>query len=307
MHPLEAHSLASTNDEASQNETRYRSSTSLISLQGSQRTPPNEPQPSGYEMAPVNERRSKIPSQQPPGFWSQWWMEILNCFLMIATLCAIIGVLYPNSRKPVPDFPYQVSINTIVFILSTALKASIALVLAEGQPWTLGLPAAARCPCPARGQFTPILAAALTILTLALDPITQQLVRYYNCKHVSMDHRATLPRANMYDEGNLYSVVPTPVLGFIDQGLYNPGTGTTPFSCASGNCTFDRPFSTLGFCSSCEDMSSQLVFSVEKSVPYTTRSFNSTTFEYDTVIEEGLRVNTTLPSGTFASYGPSNG
>ncbi|KAK8022815.1 hypothetical protein PG993_013582 [Apiospora rasikravindrae] len=215
MHTPEAHSLASTNDEASQNGIGYRSPATLISLQGSQRTPPHEPEPDAYGIALVNERRSKIPSQQPPGLWSQWWVEILNCLLMIATLCAMIGVLYPNNRKPLPDLPYQVSINTIVSILSTALKASTALVLAEGishlkwdwfQVYRLLnnldiFDKASRGPLGClqllvalaqRGrQFAPILAAALTILTLALDPFYSaacSLLQLQESQHGSPSH-----------------------------------------------------------------------------------------------------------------------
>ena len=71
-------------------------------------------------------------SRRPPGLWSQWWVEILNCILMIGTLCAIIGILYPNQTKPLPDWPFDVSINTAVSILSTGLKTCAVLILTEG-------------------------------------------------------------------------------------------------------------------------------------------------------------------------------
>ncbi|KAK8109248.1 hypothetical protein PG984_015049 [Apiospora sp. TS-2023a] len=300
-----AHSLVSIDNET----------LSRVSTQGSQRALPNEPEPPAYEVAPVGDTKPES-SHRPPGLWGLWWVEILNCLLMIGMLCAMIGVLYPNNGKPLPDLPYQfqVSINTIVSILSTILKASAVLILAEGishLKWDwfqqyrplhdlavfdkasrgpLGclqlLTALAR-----RGrQLAPLLAAALTILTLALDPFTQQLVRYYSCRQESRDQKATLPRANTYSEG-LSSTIAAPAAGAINQGLYNPDSVTAPLFCPSGNCTFDPPFTTLGFCSICEDISNQLVITKESE-----RSIGSNGQNWSWV-------KTTLPSGYFASYG----
>lgn len=74
------------------------------------------------------------PSQlrRTPGLWSQWWVEILNCILMMGTLCAIIGILHPNQTKPLPEWPFDVSINMAVSILSTGLKTSAVLIFTEG-------------------------------------------------------------------------------------------------------------------------------------------------------------------------------
>lgn len=262
-----------------------------------------------------------------PGLWSQWWVEILNCILMIGTLCAIIGILYPNQTKPLPDWPFDVSINTAVSILSTGLKTCAVLILTEGishLKWKwfqkarplhdlVIFDSASRGPwgClrllffPRGTHFIASLGAALILLTLAVDPFTQQLVRYYDCKQISNSSTAKIPRSTMYSEAGAHTSAgiwppSTAVLGYIDQGLYNPADIKTPFTCESGNCTFNNLFSTLGFCATCEDMSSQLRF-VNVSVPSTILNGTSN----QTEIIENTWVNTTLPSGSYAATGSS--
>ncbi|KAK2610150.1 hypothetical protein N8I77_003603 [Diaporthe amygdali] len=263
--------------------------------------------------------------QRPPGLWSQWWVEILNCILMIGTLCAIIGILYPNQTKPLPDWPFDVSINTAVSILSTGLKTCAVLILTEGishLKWRwfqktrplhdlVVFDSASRGPwgclrllfLPRGTHFVASLGAGLILLTLAVDPFTQQLVRYYDCKQTSTKSNATLPRSMMYSEAGAHTSAgiwppATAVLGYIDQGLYNPADIRTPFTCDSGNCTFDNFFSTLGFCSTCEDMSSQLTIQ-NVSVPSTVFNVTSNSTVFTTW------VNTTLPSGSYAATGSS--
>lgn len=268
---------------------------------------------------------------RPPGLWNQWWVEILNCILMIGTLCAIIAILYPNQTKPLPDWPFDISINTAVSILSTGLKTCAVLILTEGisqlkwkwfqkerplhdlvifdnatrGPWgcmrLLFLP---------RGtHFVASLGAGLILLTLAVDPFTQQLVRYYDCKQTSTTSRATLPRSTMFSSAGAHTYAgiwppETAVLGYIDQGLYNPADIKTPFTCETGNCTFDSLYSTLGFCATCEDMSSQLTFenvSISSNYTYSNGTHNLTE------ISSMVWVNTTLPSGSYAATGSSSG
>lgn len=266
--------------------------------------------------------------QRPPGVWAQWWVEMANCVLMIGMLFAIVGILAAHSGRPLPEWPFAASINTVVSILSTVLKTCAALILAEGVgdlkwrwfrqrrslhdlvvfdgasrgPW-----GCVRLLAAPRG-FVASLGAALVLLTLALDPFTQQLVRHYDCKQVRPGgDRATLPRGTVYTEVAAHTGAGqwppvTAVLGFIDQGIYNSAeVGKTPFACPTGNCTFEQPFSTLGYCSTCEDMSDQLRFvnvTVEGSV------LDETTNQTNTF--EGLYVNTTLPSGSYAATGPSD-
>ncbi|KAK8015349.1 hypothetical protein PG990_008645 [Apiospora arundinis] len=251
----------------------------------------------------------------PPGVWSQWWAEIITCMLMIGLLCALVGILSPYDGKPLPDWPFHVSINAVVSVLSTVMKACAVYIIAEGisdtkwrwfqnsrplhdllvfdnasrGPWgCLSLLVAPRGMHPISS-----LGAALVILSLALDPFTQQLIRYSDCKQVSTKKNATLPRSTTYcekgpadNESTRFSPIATPFLGFINQAIYNPADVKTPVVCATGNCTFDHSFSTLGFCSECKDLSSHLTF-----------EDRTTTSSYpNLLINETI---TSLPSGSY--------
>ncbi|KAK7976798.1 hypothetical protein PG989_015261 [Apiospora arundinis] len=261
----------------------------------------------------------------PPSVWKQWRTEILTCVLMIGMLCTIAGVLSSNNGMPLPDLPYHISINAVVSILSTTLKACAVFILAEGisdSKWRwfrenrplhdlVIFDNASRGPWGClkllvnpRGMH-PIasLGALLVILTLVLDPFTQQLIRYYDCRQVSTKEGAKLPRSTKYCEigwvdhkTGVVMEIPVPLLGFINQGLFNPEDVKTPVVCATGNCTFDRQFSTLGFCSTCEDMSSHLKFA-----NITTSSSYFDTASNKPISKNHMSFNTTLPSGSHAA------
>lgn len=323
----EAQSLFSSINESS--EQTYAAS------RGQPEKPPYKPAPEihSYDILDANAGSTgpgTSQSRRPPGLWSQWWVEILNCILMIGTLCAIIGILYPNQTKPLPDWPFDVSINTAVSILSTGLKTCAVLILTEGisqLKWKwfqkdrplhdlVVFDGATRGPwgclrllfLPRGTHFVASLGAGLILLTLAVDPFTQQLVRYYDCKQTSTRSNATLPRTTMFSEAGAHTYAgvwppETAVLGYIDQGLYNPADIKTPFTCVTGNCTFDSLYSTLGFCATCEDMSSQLRFE-NVSIPYTYTTSDGTSDS--TQIIQNKWVNTTLPSGSYAATGSSS-
>lgn len=328
----EAESLFSSINESSE-QTYTTSKGQPEKPQYYQETPHKAaPESHSYEVLNGQVNSSGLgPSQprRPPGLLSQWWVEILNCILMIGTLCAIIAILYPNQTKPLPDWPFDVSINTAVSILSTALKTCAVLILTEGisqLKWKwfqkerplhdlVVFDNATRGPwgclrllfLPRGTHFVASLGAGLILLTLAVDPFTQQLVRYYDCKQNSTRSIATLPRTTMFSEAGAHTYAgiwppETTVLGYIDQGLYNPADIKTPFTCDTGNCTFDSLYSTLGFCATCEDMSSQMIIK-NVTVPYDFLNATSNATETD----EMIWVNTTLPSGSYAATGSTSG
>lgn len=108
--------------------------------------------------------------------------------------------------------------------------------------------------------------ALITILMLAIDPFTQQMIRYYNCTLPVDKYRATIPRTNLYRavaaDGNFYGASQAStdhgLLAAINAGIFAPGNLVAP-SCPTGNCSFPQPYSTVAYCSSCEDLSHSLV------------------------------------------------
>lgn len=78
----------------------------------------------------VTEQQAILQSQTN-FFGSSWTFEILNCLIAVAFLIAIILVLYNFDGKPVPDWPYGITLNALVSVLSTAMKAGMVCMATE--------------------------------------------------------------------------------------------------------------------------------------------------------------------------------
>jgi hypothetical protein len=88
----------------------------------------------------------------------------------------------------------------------------------------------------------------------------------YDCVKVEPNLIAEIPRSNYFDPPLGYSAgqsmagtIPWEMWSYIDQGLFETNQHQLDFSCPSGNCTFSGTYSSLAFCSVCEDVSSKLV------------------------------------------------
>jgi len=54
--------------------------------------------------------------------------------LVLATLLAITATLYPFSGKPLPQWPYGLSINTLLSIYVLMMRAAMLFLVAQGMP-----------------------------------------------------------------------------------------------------------------------------------------------------------------------------
>lgn len=124
-----------------------------------------------------------------------------------------------------------------------------------------------------------VIGAILTIVAMAVDPFTQQIVQFYSCSMIVEGESATVPFSNNYTAG--YSAKPagTPQLApqmdsqmnaAIYIGLVDPLANTSTalkFGCRTGNCTFPSAndgasFLSLALESHCADITRDLNFSV---------------------------------------------
>lgn len=64
--------------------------------------------------------------------WNTWWLEGLCCVLAVVALIAIVGTVYQFRNKPLPQWPHELSMNTLISIYTVAMKAAMAFVLAQG-------------------------------------------------------------------------------------------------------------------------------------------------------------------------------
>jgi len=132
------------------------------------------------------------------------------------------------------------------------------------------------------------------ILALVVDPFAQQVVYFEPCKTNATAGTASIPKSNLYlgaaglPGGPLHvgagiSTVAIGMQAAINNGVFDPENIQVKYNCNTGNCTFPESYSSLGFCSTCRDVSSDL-----KLTPFDKSSG---------------RVNYTLPSGfSITSY-----
>lgn len=219
-----------------------------------------------------------------------WWLEILCCFLTTAMFIALVYILLPyHGQTPLPELPYHISINTVLAIVVTTLKTCGLVAVAEGlsqlkwehfkRPTELhhlvSYDTASRGPWGCAKLIIALrwhhllgsLGAIVMILFIAVDPFTQQLVKYSPCNIPAANGSiAYMARTSAYWE-NLPAKVTELYELNLDQsnailaGFFGPDEVKIPAQCPSGNCTYDNPYATLAFCANCDDVTSELTYS----------------------------------------------
>lgn len=229
-----------------------------------------------------------------------WKWEVAACILILAVPTIIVATIFPHGDQPIPQWPFKISINALLSVYALVFKSAIAYVVtscvgqlqwawfssssrplsdvvlfdnAGNSPWGLLTMLWAH----RLRQPLTIIAAIIMISGLAIDPFIQQLVRPFDCS-IPLDHNvATLPRTNridiFYRPGEDQQNPSHTLRPALAAGLSNSGN-EVPWECSTGNCTFPEVYSTLGICSSCEDLSAEIVV---ESTPLEDDSQNITT------------------------------
>ncbi|KAI1479554.1 hypothetical protein F4774DRAFT_425710 [Daldinia eschscholtzii] len=244
--------------------------------------------------------------------WRSWKWEILSCLLVLASPLALLATLYPYDGRPLPQWPLQISVNTLLSIYSMILKASLGFVVAscigqlqwtwfsEGRPiydlvrydnarqgsWgSLQLLWAQRMRQPLTA-----LGGLLLILSVGVDPFIQQLISLYDCSIVVNDEEATLPRTNRFDDQLEVPTFGHDIDSAISRGMSQLGDGIYP-ECTTGNCSFPDAYGTLGYCSLCEDSSDEIIIDTIRNP-----IVNSTVWPYP---NETMTITSSLPEGMY--------
>ena len=213
-----------------------------------------------------------------------WWLEIISCVLLLGSFLAVVATLQPYEGRPLPRWPYRLSINALISVYIVILKGSMLLVTAEGLSqlkWRwfdqerplkdlLTYDHASRGPWGSltllwrlRGrQFASSCGAFITVAALIIDPFTQQVVDTYECRLPATEGIAKIPRSNSFDEpgkhiGAALSTISLPFQNALNAGVFNPGRSVN-FDCSTGNCTFPEEYHTVGFCSQCNDTTNKI-------------------------------------------------
>ncbi|KAM7189030.1 Protein of unknown function (DUF3176) domain containing protein [Naviculisporaceae sp. PSN 640] len=223
-------------------------------------------------------------------FSKNWWLELLGCFISLASLFAIVGTTYPHQGLPLPRWPFDLSINTLVSIYMVVMKAAMLLVVADGlgqMKWTWFRRArplshleifdeASRGPWGSLQllwsirlrRLGPTIAAVITILSTIMDPFGQQIVRFYSCKILDPDAAATAWTAR--SPVIFKSVFTTPrnpvpplhpvMTSAIQLGIFRSDATDIRVDavCPTGDCEFPDVYHSIGFQSQCLDISDEV-------------------------------------------------
>ena len=222
-----------------------------------------------------------------------WLVELTSLILAFIAFAAIIITLLLHHDRPLPKWPSLISINTLISIFTTVMKASMLLPIAEGVsqlkwlwfrevrplidlerydsasrgPWGCCLLLLKR-----HTNHLAVLGAIITITAMAVDPFAQQVIQYDYCSTAATSIAASIPRTNNYTAGFRAANGGTGHsssamnAAFYGQGLFDPpatASSSIHLNCPTGNCTFPATnngvsYMSLGMCSSCADISNTI-------------------------------------------------
>lgn len=241
-----------------------------------------------------------------------WWIEITACVIGLISLLAMVVTLYPHQGKPLPEWPFGLSINTLLSIYSFVLKAAIPIAVSsclcqlQWSWFSIERPLidVVRYDSAAKGflgsvqwlwahhisQPLTALGALITIVSIIIDPFVQQLILYEDCvTALDLGVNASLPRTNGFIDGLIFDgpldyALDPEFQSSIEVGLFG-SPETVGAVCPTGNCTFPPQYTSLGYCSACQDISDLVGIAINATGPP----------------EDGVTVNdnitSTLPSG----------
>ncbi|KAI1339996.1 hypothetical protein F5Y15DRAFT_60978 [Xylariaceae sp. FL0016] len=242
--------------------------------------------------------------------WAQHWTwELTAFFLVVVALLAIVATLHPHEGRPTPQWPFKITINALLSVYAMVFKSALLFAVASciGQlQWSWfsserPLIDAVRYDRASRGAWGAVrilwshklrqpltaLGALITICSIAVDPIVQQLILPQDCSIVFKNERALLPRTSLYNS----DVSLLEVANALNSRVYTQGSENgVDGQCSTGNCTFSYEFNTLAYCSACDDASDDIDTSVQ--------CIEGT----DCQANEAWSINTTLPSGLMSYY-----
>ena len=87
------------------------------------------------ESSTSNEEAGQPPRKPPKPLSSKindyWIWEAVSCIISLIALAAIVGVLLEYDGKSIPDWPYGITINSVLSWITQILTASMVAVVAS--------------------------------------------------------------------------------------------------------------------------------------------------------------------------------
>ncbi|KAM0254675.1 hypothetical protein ACHAQJ_006525 [Trichoderma viride] len=224
--------------------------------------------------------------------WSTWWnTEILAMIISIACMAVLVWVLARFQNQLSSTWSFWISLNAIVAIAATVIKATllaaVSACLSQEKWWHFShksrkLQDLAAIDYASRGPIGSLwlllgtswgfasLGAIITVLCLGTDTFFQQIVGFESENTYTLqDGSATFGYTHSYssfvnssvgDNAAKSGIINTntglpffiPMQGAIFRGLYQE-TWPAIFTCTT-NCTWEEDYYTLGFSSTCANV-----------------------------------------------------
>lgn len=217
-------------------------------------------------------------------FWYNWKWEAILSFLVLATPFIILATLFPHVGTPLPNWPFHITINAVLAIYAVAFKTCLAIILSSciGQLQWSWFSNANRPLCDlvryndaAQGPWgslrllishnfqQPLAAfgALLLVASIAVEPFVQQITTLSDCSILLETHNATVARTNNF-LNRIFTDSNPSLNSTLSTIVYTPNA-VLSWNCLTGNCTFSEAYGTVGYCSTCEDRSSDIMFNTE--------------------------------------------
>lgn len=217
----------------------------------------------------------------------EWKSEIAATIISVVFLLALVGTLLHLNHNPLPGW----SLNSLISLYSVIFKSCMVYVVASAiaqRQWAwfkkerllhdvvlydeaqdfLG---AIRWLFLKRfSEPLTALGAMIILVAVLIDPFIQQLIQYNNCS-INLSQAATIPRTNYFNPGMIHdgplSMTPLPD----EETAYSSGLFSSPpeieFACSTGNCTYATEYTTVGYCTSCQDISQNINISCNDTAP----------------------------------------
>lgn len=171
------------------------------------------------------ENPAPVPSRWHSLTSDTWFYKIIAMNFSVLCFVAIICILWVYDQAPMPLFSYGITLNAIISILVTGCKTSLVFLLGRliGQlKWIWFRDAhrpvgdmqffddASRGPLGSfvillrdKGRSLVSIGAAITLLTIPLDPFMQQMLRYPLKEISSVSHQAAAKQSFGFFSHNL--------------------------------------------------------------------------------------------------------
>ncbi|KAG6357754.1 hypothetical protein INS49_013633 [Diaporthe citri] len=266
----------------------------------------------------VHHQDDEPPFQSDKCVHRLWLWEILSITVAALALVAIVITLVLHRDHPLPKWPSAITINALIAVFTAVFKACLMMPIAEAigqlkwlwyqksrplrhmEHWDL----ASRGPWGSmllifllKSQNLAVIGAILTVVAMAVDAFTQQVVQFYSCPTVVDGERATVPFSNNYT-ADFWGTQSDPQMQSATYvGLIDPPANISAalkFEYKTGNCTFPSTddgvtFMSLALESRCTDIGKDVAFSTG------TRNFTDSVFGHETNPKMAT-VNAILPS-----------